>query len=219
MRAAAFAVSAMVSVAALPGPVRAAELFFHQGFETCWSPAASKAQFLQSMRSSIDGTSACIPPQSGNQSGIGYTVCSNANGCGAGVAGCPVAVQAGAFTGDFTGGHFVGPGTASNIVVPITTTGLGSCNLNLTGITLSYTLDYLMQGDGVDGVYSSDMLTPAVAIIAYDTNNNCNPVLAGLISSFVPQAIGQAEVATAAAIEPDLRADTLERSICPLSAP
>lgn len=218
MRAAAPVVSAL-SVAALAGPARAAELFFHQGFETCWSTAASKAQFLESVRSSIDGTSACIPPQSGNQSGIAYTVCSNANGCGAGVAGCPVAVQAGAFTGDFTGGHFVGPGTASNIVVPITTTGQGSCNLNLTGITLSYTLDYLMQGDGVDGVYSSDMLTPAVAIIAYDTNNNCNPVLAGLISSFVPQAIGQAEVATAAAIEPDLRADTLERSICPLSAP
>jgi hypothetical protein len=219
MRAAAFLVSAMVSVAALPAPARAADLFFHQGFETCWSSAVGKAQFLELMRASIDGTSACSPPQSGSQSGIGYTVCSNANGCGVGMAGCPVAVQAGAFAGDFGGGHFLGPGTASNIIVPITTTALGSCNLNLTGITLSYTLDYLMQGDGVDGVYSSDMLAPAVAIVSYDTSNNCNPVLAGLISSYVPQAIGQAEAATAAAIGPDLRADTLERSICPLSVP
>lgn len=219
MQFAAMVTSALLLCGAVSNPAQAADLFFHQGFETCWSSAVSRSVFLGAIRSSIDGTSACIPPQSGNQSGIGYTVCSNANGCGAGAPGCPVAVQAGAFAGDFTGGQFVGPGSASNIVVPISTTGLGSCNLNLTAITLSYTLDYLMQVDGTDGVYSNDMLVPAVAVVSYATSNNCNPVLAGLISSFIPQAIGQAETAVAAAIEPDLRADTLERSICPLSVP
>lgn len=197
----------------------AADLLIHDGFETCWVTAQTRAQFLESIRSSIDGTSACIPPQSGSQSGVSYTVCGNANGCGSGVAGCPVAIQAGTFSGDFASGHFVGPGTASDIVVPISTTVFGSCNVNLTGINLGYTLDYLMQTDGTDGVYSLDMLAPAVAIASYSTSNNCNPVLAGLISSYVPQAIGQAEAAAAAAIEPGLRANTLERSVCPLSAP
>lgn len=197
----------------------AADLLIHDGFETCWVTAQTRAQFLESIRSSIDGTSACIPPQSGSQSGVSYTVCGNANGCGPGVAGCPVAIQAGSFSGNFTSGHFVGPGTASDIVAPISTTVFGSCNVNLTGITLAYTLDYLMQTDGTDGVYSLDMLAPAVAIASYSTSNNCNPVLAGLISSYVPQAIGQAEAAAAAAIEPDLRANTLERAVCPLSSP
>ena len=197
----------------------AADLLIHDGFETCWVTAQTRAQFLESIRSSIDGTSACIPPQSGSQSGIAYTVCGNANGCGAGISGCQVAIQAGTFSGDFTSGHFVGPGTASDIVVPISTTAFGSCNVNLTGISLGYTLDYLVQTDGTDGVYTLDMLTPAVAIASYSTSNNCDPFLAGLISSYVPQAIGQAEAAAAAAIEPGLRADTLERAVCPLSTP
>lgn len=199
--------------------VQGADLLIHDGFETCWVTAQTRAQFLESIRSSIDGTSACIPPQSGSQSGIDYTVCGNANGCGIGVAGCPVAIQAGVFSGDFVSGHFVGPGTASDIVVPISTTVLGSCNVNLTGITLGYTLDYLVQTDGTDGVYTLDMLAPAVAIASYSTSNNCNPVLAGLISAYVPQAIGQAEAAAAGAIEPGLRANTLEHAVCPLSAP
>jgi hypothetical protein len=212
----AFAASLLLAGAMRPA---AADLLVHDGFETCWVTAQTRAQFLESIRSSIDGTSACIPTQTGSQSGIDYTVCGNANGCGIGVAGCPVAIQAGPFSGDFSIGHFVGPGTASDIVVPISTTALGSCNVNLTDINLGYTLDYLVQTDGIDGVYTLDMLTPAVAIASYSTSNDCNPALAALISSYVPQAIGQAEVAAAAAIEPGLRANTLERAVCPLSVP
>jgi hypothetical protein len=198
-------------------PTRAADLVFHQGFETCWVNALNKAQFLESVRSSVDGTSACLPPQSGSVSGFGYTICSN--GCGTGNPGCAVAVQANSFTGDFLAGQFSGPGTASNIVVPINTAVLGSCTLNLSNIVLGYALDYLMQVDGVDGVHTADMLGPAVNIVSYASSNDCNPVLAGLIASYTPQAIEQAEAAAAEAIEPGLRADTLDRSICPLSAP
>ena len=194
-------------------------LLMHNGFETCWASSKTKAQFLDLMRLSIDGTTACIPPRSGSQSGIGYTICDTTNGCGSGVAGCAVSMQAGTFSGDFTGGHFTAPGTASNISIPVTTTVFSPCTINLTGISLGYTLDYLMQTDGTDGVYSDDMSTPAVAISNYATSNNCNPVLASLIAGYVPQAIAAAETNASAAIEPDLRADTLDRSVCPLSGP
>jgi hypothetical protein len=197
----------------------AADLVYHHGFETCWVAAQTKPQFLATIRTSVDGTSSCIPPQSGSEPPITYTACNNANGCGVGIPGCPVALQAGAFSGDFVTGHFSAPGTASNINVPISTNLLGSCTLNLTGITLSYTLDYLMQTDGTDGVHSSDLLTPVVDIVSYTATNNCNSLIAALIDSYVPQAIDGAETNAAAAIEPGLRANTLERSICPLSAP
>ena len=212
-------VFAAMALSLAPAATRAADLLIHDGFEVCWVTAKTKPQFLESIRTSIDGTSACIPSQSGSQSGVDYTICGNANGCGSGVQGCPVAIQAGTFSGDFVAGHFVGPGTASNIVVPITTSVLGACNVNLTAINLGYTLDYLMQTDGTDGVYTIGMLAPAVDIVSYSTSNNCNPVLAALISTYVPQAIGQAEAAAAVAIEPGLRSDTLDRAVCPLSAP
>jgi hypothetical protein len=44
-------------------------------------------------------------------------------------------------------------------------------------------------------------------------------VLDGFIASYLPQAIAGAETAAAQAIDPGLRADTLEQSICPLSSP
>lgn len=199
-------------------PASAAGLLFHQGFETCWVPGKTKPQFLEAMRTSIDGTSTCIPAQSGNQSGISYTVCSAPNGCGTGVAGCAISINAGTFTGDFQAGHFTGPGTAANITVPITTNIFGACSINLNAITLTYTLDYLMQIDGIDGVYSSDLLAPGVDITNYAlANNNCNTTLFSLIGGQVSSAISAAETEASAAIEPGLRADTLDQSICPLT--
>lgn len=195
---------------------------FHQGFETCWVPGKTKAQFLDVMRTSINGTSACIPKQSGSQSGLNYTVCGNANGCGSGIEGCAVSIAAGTFSGNFLTGHFVGPGSAANIVVPIVITGFinTSCSVNLNNISLGYTLDYLMQTDGTDGVYSSDLMPPAVVISNYDLlDGNCNQPIFGLISSNVAAAITAAQASAAAAIEPALRANTLDQSICPLSAP
>ena len=211
------AAAGILALCMFPVSAPAAELLFHQGFESCWSPALSKAQFLQALRSSIDGTSACLPPQTGTVSGIGYTICSNANGCGPGVAGCHVAVQSAAFTGNFQDGAFSAPGTASSIAVPITTSVLGACTLNLDNIVLGYALDYLMQVDGLDGVYSADMLLPLVDVVSYAASNDCNPVLQSFISTYTPQALAQAESAAAAAIEPGLRADTLGQSICPLA--
>lgn len=199
-------------------PTSAAGLIFHQGFETCWSTAKTKSQFLDSIRTSIDGTSACIPAQSGNQSGIAYTVCAAPNGCGTGVAGCAVSINAGTFSGNFLAGQFVGPGTAANITVPLTTSFFPSCSINLNAVALTYTLDYLMQNDGVDGVYSNDLMQPGVVINSYSlVNNNCDSTLFGLIGSQVSSAISAAEANASTAIEPDLRADTLDQSICPLT--
>jgi hypothetical protein len=198
----------------------AADLLMHNGFETCWATARTKAQFLESIRSSIDGTSACIPAQSGSQTGVTYTVCAAVNGCGAGVDGCPVSITAGTFSGNFAAGHFTGPGTAANVTVPITTNVFPACSISLNSITLGYTLDYLMQTDGVDGVYSIDLMAPGVAITNYAlTNIDCNGTLFSLIGSNVASAISAAESNASAAIEPGLRADTLDQSICPLSSP
>jgi ferredoxin len=200
--------------------VSAADLLIHDGFETCWVTAKTKPQFLESIRSSIDGTSACIPAQSGSQTGINYTVCAAVNGCGAGVDGCPVSISAGTFSGNFVAGHFAAPGTAANVTVPITTSVFPACSISLNTITLGYTLDYLMQTDGVDGVYSIDLMTPGVAITNYAlTNIDCNGTLFALISGNVASAITAAEANASATIEPGLRADTLEQSVCPLSAP
>lgn len=200
-------------------PVAAGDLLIHDGFETCWVTAKTKPQFLASIHTSIDGTTSCIPPRSGSQSGIGYTICQTVNGCGSGVDGCAVTMQAGTFSGNFATGAFTGPGSASNIAIPVTTTALGNCTINLTGIVFGYSLDYLMQTDGTDGVYSDDLMTPVVDITSYATNNNCNGLLAGVIASYVPQAIAAAETNAALTIEPDLRTDTLAKSVCPLSAP
>jgi hypothetical protein len=206
--------------ACLMAPATAGDLLIHDGFETCWVSAQTKAQFLESVRSSIDGSSACIPALTGNQSGIDYTVCAAANGCGAGIEGCPVILGAGTFSGDFLAGSLSGPGSAADIVVPITTSIFPACSVRLNAISLDYELDYLMRLDGVDGVYSDDMMAPSVTISNYTlTNINCNGTLFALIGGNVATAVSAAEGNVAATIEPGLRTDTLDRSVCPLSAP
>ncbi len=213
------AAGAAFVLAASASPTAVADLLMHDGFETCWVTAKTKPQFLSAIHASIDGTTACIPPRSGSQSGISYAICQTANGCGGGVPGCAVTMQAGTFSGNFGTGEFTGPGSANNIAVPVTTSAFGNCTINLSGVILGYSLDYLMQTDGTDGVYSVDMMPPVVSITSYATSNNCNPLLAGLITSYIPQAIAAAEENAALTIEPDLRTDTLAQSVCPLSAP
>lgn len=193
-----------------------ADLVYHQGFETCWSAALTKVEFLTRLRNQVDGRAACLPPQSGSQSGISYTICNAANGCGSGVAGCPVMVQSQAFTGDFATGHFSAPGSTADLAVPVTST-LGSCTVNITSVALTTTLDYLMQVDGTDGVYAEDLQAPLVDITNYATSNNCNPIMAGLIASYIPQAVANAEAGAAQAIEPGLRAQTVGQAVCPLT--
>lgn len=213
-------VFAVVFMTTCVGSAFAGNLIVHNGFETCWVPAKTKAQFLESIRTSIDGTSACIAAQSGSQSGVSYTVCNATNGCGVGVAGCPVSITAGTFSGNFLTGHFTGPGAAANVTVPVTTNVFPACSVSLNTITLGYTLDYLMQTDGVDGVYSSDLMPPSVAITNYVlTNINCNAALFTLISGNIATAVSSAEASASAAIQPALRANTLDKSVCPLSAP
>lgn len=206
----------LVLVLGLSAMSARADFVYHQGFETCWSTAITKADFLARLRNQVDGRTACLPPQSGSQSGISYTICNVPDGCGSGVHGCPLSVQSQPFSGDFVAGHFSAPGSTANINVPLTTT-LGNFTVSITGVTLSTTLDYLMRTDGIDGVFAEDLQMPVVDITSYSTGNNCNPIIGALIASYIPQAIGDAEANAAAAIEPGLRADTVGQSVCPLT--
>ena len=194
-----------------------ADLVYHQGFETYWSAAITKNDFLARLRSQVDGRTACLPPQSGSQSGIGYTICNTANGCGAGVSGCPLEVQSQPFSGDFLAGQFSAPGSTGNISVPLTTSLFGNCTISITGVTLTTTLDYLMRLDGLDGVYAEDLQAPLVDITGYSTSNNCNAIVGALIASYIPQAIADAEAGASAAMEPGLRSATVGQSVCPLT--
>ncbi len=200
-------------------PAADAALIFHDGYDACWNTAVTRPVFLERVRTSIDGSQGCIAPQSGTEFGITYTTCNVANGCGAGVPGCPVTLQAGVFSGDLFTGHLVAPGSATDIAVPIDAGFVGSCTLRLTGVVLGYTLDYLMRTDGVDGVYVDDLAAPQVAITQYTSSNDCNGFIAGLIASYEPEVIAAAADGAAAQIEPGLREDTVGQSICPLSGP
>lgn len=198
---------------------QAANLVFHQGFETCWVNALTEQGFRQAVETSIDGTTACIPSQSGSEQGIAYSICAISNGCGSGVNGCPVVLNAGAVTGSFITGQFTAPGTTNDIIAPVTTSLFGSCAISITNVVLQYQLNYLMQVDGTDGVYAEDMQQPLVDIASYTQNHNCNPILDGFIDSYTPQAIAEAETNAAIAIEPELRASTVEQAVCPVSGP
>lgn len=199
----------------------AADLVSHHGFEICWATAVTKPAFLTAMRSSIEGGSSCFPPQSGSMSGVTYTACNVPNGCGSGIAGCPVAIHSAAFTGDFMTGAFTAPGTVDNIPIPITYTlspfPSQSCTLTLSAIVTLYDLDYLMRMDGLDGVFSDDLATPVATIVSY-TKAGCN-ALGAIIDPAIAGAITAAQDAMGAAIEPALRANTVERAVCPISAP
>lgn len=199
----------------------AADLVSHNGFEICWGTAVAKPAFLTAMRNSIEGGSTCIPPQSGSASGATYTACNSPNGCGVGVAGCTVTIHSAAFTGNFMTGAFTAPGTVDNIAIPITYNapiiGSGNCTLNLTAMVTRYDLNYLMRTDGIDGVFSEDLATPASTIVSY-SRNGC-PQLNLFIQPAVDGAIVSAQNAISAAIEPSLRTNTVERAVCPISAP
>lgn len=214
-----FVVSGIAGLASLSAG--AVDLVSHQGFEICWTTAVTKTAFLTAMRNSIEGGGSCFPPQSGTQSGVTYTACDVPNGCGTGVAGCPVTIHSAAFTGDFTVGAFTAPGTVDNIPIPITYTlspiPQQSCTLTLSAILTKVDLDYLMRLDGLDGVYSDDLATPVATIVSY-TKTGCS-TLGALIDPAIAGAITAAQDAMGAAIEPALRTNTVEKAVCPISSP
>ncbi|MEO7251335.1 MAG: hypothetical protein ABIW30_01865 [Arenimonas sp.] len=198
----------------------AADLLSHQGFEICWATAVTKPVFLTAMRNSIEGGMSCLPPQSGTSGTATYTACNTANGCGTAVPGCPVTIHSAAFTGDFMTGAFTAPGTVDNIPVPImyTISGFpGSCTLTLSAIVTRYDLNYLMRLDGLDGVYSDDLAAPTATIVSY-TRTGC-AILNSFIEPAIAGAIISAQDGIAASIEPSLRTNTVERAVCPISAP
>ncbi len=213
-----FVVAGMAGLASVGAG--AADLVSHNGFEICFATAVTKPVFLTAMGNSIEGGMSCLPPQSGTSGGATYTACNTANGCGTGVPGCPVTIHSAAFTGDFTTGAFTAPGTVDNIPIPImyNISGFpGSCTLTLSAIVTRYDLDYLMRLDGLDGVYSDDLATPIATIVSY-TRTGC-AILNAFIEPAIAGAITSAQVGIGASIEPPLRANTVERAVCPISAP
>ena len=213
-----FVFAGMAGLAA--GSASAADLVAHHGFEICWATAIAKPVFLTAMRSSIEGGTSCFPPQTGSMSGISYTACNTPNGCGSGLTGCPVTLHSAAFSGNFMTGAFTAPGTVENIAIPITYSsflGSGSCSLTLSAIVTRYDLDYLLRLDGIDGIYSDDLATPVATIVSY-TKAGCNE-LGAVIDPAIAGAVTSAQEAIGVAIDPALRSNTVERAVCPISAP
>ncbi|GAA0716286.1 hypothetical protein GCM10009105_22570 [Dokdonella soli] len=195
-----------------------ADLMFHQGFETCWTPSSSTTQFLDSMRTRIEGLHGCVPQQSGTTSGVTYSVCGTP-ACDGGAIGCPIVLHAQAFSGDFPTGVFSAPGTADSITLPVSyassTFGNGACNKILSAIALTYKPDYTMLVDG-PGVYSDALAQVAVTINSYTLGGTTCGLLDGFVVQAITNAIPQAQNAAAQAVSTAL-APTVGVTTCPLT--
>ena len=194
-----------------------ADLLFHQGFESCWTPSDAPAAFLARLHDSVDGLESCIPPMSGNASGVEYSIC-DAPACAGGASGCPVLLHAGAADGDFASGAFTLPGSGDDVAIPVSYTIIGqhgSCTLTVSDIALDAALDYAMLADGADGAYTDALMQVDVTIGDYALSG-CD-ALSPLIGAVAPTLIADAEDQAAAAILPVLSEDTVGISICPLS--
>ena len=193
-----------------------ADLVFHQGFETCWTPSSTKTQFLDSLRTSIDGLHGCMPQQSGTTSGVTYSVCGTP-ACDGGAVGCPIVLHAQAFSGDFPTGTFSGPGSADDITLPVSYTGVvsGACNKVLSAIVLTYNPDYTMLTDG-PGVYSDALAQVAVTINSYTLGGTSCGALDTLVNQAITNGITQAQSAATQAIATAL-APTVGVTTCPLT--
>jgi len=137
----------------------APELISHNGFEACWPKAITKPQFLTLLKSTIDGTTACILYVAYTDAGYNWDICSTST-CQGNMGACPVTLHAGTFNGDFGPGAFTasfsGPGTTDDINVPVNyyndVTG-GTCTLKLGNLTQTYSPLFYIQPDGNNGDY------------------------------------------------------------------
>lgn len=197
----------------LAGNAVAGDLIDHNGFEACWTHAITKAQFLDAMKTAIDGVESCVPLQ---DLGSGVTACYTMACAGGTAVGCPVTTHASGFTGTFVAGtsEFSSAGTADNIVIPVSAPY--SCSVTLSNISLTYTLDYTMTIDGNSGLYAAS-LDQSVLAIAPGYNANGPGACATLASSFATLFQPQVETQGAAAILALEAPTTVDESVCPLT--
>lgn len=194
---------------------QAVDLVTHNGFEACWSQALTKPQFLGLMQSSFDNQTFCMQPQTLNLSGFPVTLC-NTPACAGGQSGCPVTLHSGAFSGDASSGTFGGSGTADDVTVPVG--GTLNCEVDVANIDATINPDYNVIADGNNGVYTASLTQAPVSLdgsqITFSTTDfGCQAALAGLGNTLV----SQLETAVTAVAEAQLRAATLDKSICPLT--
>jgi hypothetical protein len=188
----------------------------HNGFEACWSKAATAAQFLDSQQASIEGAVFCMPQSSAGNSINGYSVCNNQL-CPGAATGCPVTMRSGPFNGTFLNGAtiFNASGTADNITVDVQCKAFGipgSCNLTVSNVSFGYSLNYTLQPDGNDGLdaVSLDQATLAVNDGYTFGSCGCSGVLdqSAIITTIVSP--GSARIAELEA------AANVGESVCPL---
>ncbi len=191
----------------------AAELVSHNGFEACWSQALTKPQFLSLLQSTLDARSGCVAPQTGMSSGISYAICNTA-ACAGGAMGCAVTTHAGAFSGDFGSGIFSGPGSADNIIAPITTS-ISSCVLTISNVTLNYAPSYTVQADGNSGDYMAALLQSPLTVTNHTFSGDA--FCTSLANLYGAQLITQIETSGSGTAADLLQAATVGESVCPLT--
>ena len=196
------------------------DLVDHNGFEACWSKAIPKATFLDLIRATIDGRTFCVPEVSGSTTGYTYDACNTA-ACPGNAVGCPVTTHAGSFGGDFITGDFSSTGTADDVNVPISYTGLssGSCTVLFSNIMLDYAPSYYLSADGNSGDYMAYVTQSAITVTSSDASVNlpANPTCTLLLTFFKGVIVDQAQTAASAAWNSLLTADTVGESVCPLT--
>jgi hypothetical protein len=201
-------VASAVTFASSTGAI---DLISHNGFSECWDQSISKDQFLEAARSSVDGITACVPPQSGN-SPAPFSFC-DTNACAGGQQGCPMTLHAStAPAGDFATGSFSGTGSLNDITVQLAVFQV-PCTLTITGITLAYGWTNTLQPDGNNGQYAGALPGASATFNTYSLGGNCQ----GSVNSlFGATAAVAAQSAVANAIKPRLTTATVPESVCPL---
>jgi predicted outer membrane repeat protein len=196
------------------------DLIGHRGTEACWSKAVTKSSFLGLIGSNVEGNTACIPPFSFNAFNgvtfVTYNVCYTA-ACPGGTVGCPITTHTGTFSdgGDFEAGQFTATGTADNFTMA-GVSGLGTCNYSASGITTSYSSDYIFTDDGNHGDYAALLnqfsATPtAVGLSGSGSDPNCGSSAAFLYPYFY----AYATLGMSAGLQQKLQNPTVGQSVCP----
>jgi len=194
------------------------ELISHNGFEACWPKAITKPQFLSLLKSTIDGTTACILYVAYTDAGYNWDICSTST-CQGNMGACPVTLHAGTFNGDFGPGayaaSFSAPGTTDDINVPVNyyneSTG-GTCTLKLSNLTQTYSPLVYIQPDGNNGDYIWGIDPLAVTFdthVASSADPMCLSQEQTLISYAQSVASGQSTYALYGAVA--------DESACPLT--
>ena len=196
------------------------DLIGHKGTEACWSKAVTKSSFLGLVGSNVEGNTACIPPFVFNffngSAVVAYSMCYTA-ACPGGNVGCPITTHAGAFSdgGDFGAGQFSATGTADNLTLA-GVSGFGTCNYNASGITTSYTSDYVFTDDGNHGDYAAllNQFTAAPTNAALGGSGS-DPNCGASVPYFYAYFYGFATVGMSAGLQQKLQSPTLGKAVCP----